>query len=135
MKALKPQALFCWLLLLGLPLGLQADSSTTLSPQVREQIDYLLHRVADSGYIFIRNGSEHDSAEAADHMRRKFEHFLDNGDIESVDDFIDLAGTRSLITRRQYLVRLPDGTELPTAQWLRAELEERPVKNVAGGPL
>jgi hypothetical protein len=135
MKIPKSQALFCWLVLLGLPLAVQADTSSTLSPQVRQQIDYLLHRVEDSGYIFIRNGSEHDSADAANHMRRKFEHFLDKGDIESVDDFIDLAGTRSLITRRNYMVRLPDGTELPTAQWLRAELKERPGDSLTGGPL
>ena len=68
-------------------------------------------------------------------MRRKFEHFLDKGDIASVDDFIDLAGTQSLITRRKYMVRLPDGTELPTAQWLRAELEELPGRNLTGGAL
>lgn len=135
MKILKAQALLCWLVLLGLPVSLQADGSSPLSPQVREEIDYLLHRVEESGYVFIRNGSEHDSAEAADHMRRKFEHFLDKGDIDTVDDFIDLAGTRSLITRRQYFVRLPDGTELPTSQWLRAELQDRRDIRSAGGPL
>ncbi|MGD1976643.1 MAG: DUF5329 family protein [Gammaproteobacteria bacterium] len=135
MKILKPHCLLFWLVLLCLPTALQADSSSTLSPQVREQIDYLLHRVEDSGYIFVRNGTEHDSAEAAQHMRRKFEHFLDKGDIASVDDFIDLAGTQSLITRRKYMVRLPDGTELPTAQWLRAELEELPGRNLTGGAL
>lgn len=105
--------------------AVQAGSSVTLSAEVRDQIDFLLARVEDSGYIFIRNGDEHDSAEAAKHMRRKYEHFLNKGDIHSVDDFIDLAGTKSLLTQKAYRVRLPDGTEVPTAEWLRDQLGAR----------
>lgn len=117
---------YVWLLFLYLPVSLAATENTErLDPQVRTEIDYLLNRVQASGYVFIRNGKEHDGTDAAEHMQRKFEHFLDDGDIETVDDFIDRAGTKSLITGREYLVRLPDGTEIPTAQWLRAEIAAR----------
>jgi len=96
-----------------------------LEPGARAEIDFLLDRVEASGYLFVRNGSEHDCVEAAKHMRRKYEHFLERGDISSVDDFIDLAGTKSLLTGKSYLVRLPDGSEIRTADWLRAELAAR----------
>ncbi len=41
---------------------------------------------------FIRNGSEHDSANAAKHMQAKFEHYRDR--IVSAEDFIALCATR-----------------------------------------
>lgn len=117
---------YLWLLFLCFPVSFAAtENAERLDPQVRTEIDYLLSRVQASGYVFIRNGKEHNGTDAAEHMQRKFEHFLDNGDIETVDDFIDRAGTRSLITGREYLVRLPDDTEIPTAQWLRAEIAAR----------
>ena len=98
---------------------------TPLEPGTQAEIDFLLDRVQESGYLFVRNGSEHDCVGAARHMRRKYEHFLKEGEIDSVEDFIDLAGTKSLITGRAYLVRLPDGSEIHTADWLRAELAAR----------
>jgi hypothetical protein len=102
-----------------------ANAAAPPDPAVRVEIDYLLDRVQNSGYVFIRNGSEHTSAEAAKHMRRKYEYFADKGEIVTVEDFIDLAGTKSLLTGRQYTVRLPDDTVVPTAEWLRGELEAR----------
>lgn len=115
-----------WLVLLCLLAGpVHGDGPATLDVETQAEIDYLLERVEGSGYIFIRNGSEHESAEAARHMRRKYEHFLERGKIASVDDFIDMAGTKSLISGREYRVRMPDGTEVLTARWLRAEIEAR----------
>lgn len=114
------------LLLLGiLTLPGVTGAAVPPDPAVKVEIDYLLDRVQNSGYVFIRNGSEHTSAEAAKHMRRKYEYFADKGEIVTVQDFIDLAGTKSLLTGRQYTVRLPDGTIVPTAEWLRGELEAR----------
>jgi hypothetical protein len=100
-----------------------ASAAEAPDPSVRAEIDYLLDRVEHSGYVFIRNGSEHTGAEAAKHMRRKYEHFAAKGDILTVDDFIDLAGTKSLISGRQYTVRLPDDSVVPTAEWLRGEIQ------------
>jgi len=100
---------------------------------VRAEIDFLLDRVQSSGYVFVRNGSEHTSAEAAKHMRRKYEYFADKGEIVTVEDFIDLAGTKSLLTGRAYTVRLPDGTVVPTAEWLRGELEARRQSTAGAG--
>jgi FPC/CPF motif-containing protein YcgG len=53
-------------------------------------------------------------------MRRKYEHFDD--EIVTTEDFIERSATRSLITRRAYEVRFPDGTQMETARWLRDEL-------------
>lgn len=105
-------------LLLALTGAQAADGAR--SAETQAEIEFLLERVESSGYVFIRNGDEHTSGEAADHMRRKFEHFDD--EIVTTDDFIDRSATRSLITRRAYEVRLPDGTQTETASWLREQL-------------
>lgn len=94
-------------------------------PAVTAEIEFLLERVGESDYVFIRNGAEHTGTEASTHMRRKYEHFAGKGDIVTVEDFIDLAGTKSLMSGRPYTVRLPDGSVIPTADWLRAELQAR----------
>ena len=108
------------LLVAGLLLTAIAAASPARSADTQAEIDFLLALVAGSDCVFIRNGDEHDGEEAAAHMRRKYEHFDD--EIVTTDDFIDKAATRSLISRRAYEVRLPDGTQMETARWLREEL-------------
>ena len=109
-------------LLCLLSIASTAGASEAADPATLADIEYLLDRVEHSEFVFIRNGNEHSGAEAARHMRRKYEYFLEKGDIVTVEDFIDLAGTKSLMTGRQYLVRLSDDTVVPTADWLRGEL-------------
>jgi hypothetical protein len=87
------------------------------SPALEARIEAIFAEVAASGCEFLRNGKAHDSQEAARHMRRKYEHFAE--DIDSVDRFIELAGTRSLMTGRAYRVRCPGEPERATADWLR----------------
>jgi hypothetical protein len=106
--------------LLMLAAATPAAAAAQRSAETDAEIEYLLATVADSGYVFIRNGDEHDGAEAASHMRRKFEHFDD--EIETAEAFIEQAATRSLLTRRAYEVRFPDGTRTETAAWLLGEL-------------
>jgi hypothetical protein len=108
------------LLVAGLLLAVGAAGEPARGAATQAEIEFLLELVAGSGYVFIRNGDEHDGEAAAAHMRRKYEHFDD--EIVTTEDFIDKAATRSLITRRAYEVRLDDGTELETARWLRDEL-------------
>jgi hypothetical protein len=83
-------------------------------------IQFLLTRVSQSGYVFIRNGKEHNSQDAAKHMRRKYEHFAD--EIETPEQFIERAATKSMITGRRYRIRFADGMEMDTSDWLLNEL-------------
>ncbi len=84
-------------------------------------IEYLLGSVAASDLQFMRNGKAHTGAEAAEHMRRKYKHFDDR--IQSADDFIDLAATKSMLSGKKYTVRTAD-VEMATADWLRAALAD-----------
>ena len=116
-----------WILLLALP---PVAARAAAEPDLDATIAYLLDRVLTSDLVFIRNGKDHDGAEAAEHMRRKYEHFRD--DIATANDFIRLAASKSLLSRKPYLVRLKDGSTVPTRTWLEEAL--RAYREKASSP-
>ncbi len=92
-------------------------------PSAAEQarIDRLIEAVSQNKHArFIRNGSEYSAADAADFLRRKLEAYGDR--VKTVNDFIDQIGTKSSTSGQLYKVRLGDGREVPSADFLRGEL-------------
>jgi hypothetical protein len=85
------------------------------------QIAELIRHIRASPCTFIRNGSDYDGAAAADHIQDKFEYYRDR--IHSVEDFIDLAATKSALTGQPYQVACPGKPTIPSAQWLQGELD------------
>lgn len=108
-----PTRLLAALLVVALPMWLHAEPG----PELTARVEAIFSEVRHSGCEFFRNGKAHDPEEAEKHMRRKFEHFSD--EIDSVDTFIELAGTRSLMSGRPYTVRCPGQPEQATADWLK----------------
>ena len=98
-----------------------AAAETTSQSESTATIEYLLASVAASELQFVRNGKAHSGAEAVKHMRRKYEYFADR--IHSPEEFIELAGTKSMLSGKAYTVRGNDG-EIPTAEWLHTVLVE-----------
>jgi len=99
-------------------------------------IEYIIGRVARSEIEFIRNGKEHMPDEAAKHMRKKYEHYIKR--IDTPEDFIELAGTKSVLSGKPYMVR-EEGREFPAADWLHTLLADyRALANgeppAGGGP-
>ena len=90
-------------------------------------IGYLLQYVRNSEVIFIRNNQEHTSHEAEDHMRKKYQHFKEK--IKTPEDFIQFAGTKSLLSGRLYRVRLKNGKTMLSQKWLEVALKEYRKKN------
>lgn len=83
-----------------------------------DAIEVLVRRVAaQQGVRFIRNGAAHSAAEAADHMRLKWRNAGER--VRTVDEFIDLCGSRSSLSGEAYRVRLPDGREIESGTFLR----------------
>jgi hypothetical protein len=85
-----------------------------------EEIDHLLAFIAGSSCVFIRNGAEYRGPDAADHIRKKYDHFRD--EIASAEDFIRLSATKSELSGRPYDVRCGSDAAIPAAEWLRMEL-------------
>lgn len=90
--------------------------------RVRLEVDRLLGYVAGAGCEFYRNGFWYDATMAQGHLRDKYNYLVEHDLINSTEDFIDRAATASSFSGLAYEVRCPDGTAMPSQQWLRAEL-------------
>jgi len=90
-------------------------------------IRYLLQYVQNSEVVFIRNNREYSAHEAEDHIRKKYQHFKEQ--IKTPEDFIQFAGTKSLLSGRHYRVRLKNGTTMLSQKWLEIALGAYRKKN------
>ena len=91
---------------------------------LEQELDYLFSEVEKSGCTFIRNGSEHDSADAADHLRlksRRGKKYYDD-----IDQFIDRLATKSSWSGKAYSVQCPERDEQSSAKWLHGIMENYP---------
>ena len=118
-------------ILLSLPLTIASALSVCATPHALAtpsnaeavSIEDLIRRVSTMSRVsFIRNGVEANAADAAKHLRDKYDYF--RRDIGSAEDFIRLCGTRSEVTHRPYMVRLADGKERTAADFLTDELRQ-----------
>lgn len=104
--------------------GIMSVPATTapahqLSPA--QEIQLLIAFVENSDATFIRNGSRHDAAEGADHLRLKLRRGARHA--KTADDFIANLATKSSWSGKPYLVEMPDGKQELLGSWLRQELE------------
>lgn len=108
---------------LWLSLALALAWPALASPQsvADTEIQHLLEFVASSNCDFIRNGSSHDSAEAADHLRLKYRRGKKYAD--SAEHFIDRLASESSWTGKPYTVNCGGRVE-PTRDWLRRALQD-----------
>jgi hypothetical protein len=108
------------LLMLGVLLapGVRAEPSIS----VRAEVDFLLGYVEGSGCEFYRNGTWHDPKAAQAHLRDKYRYLAARGLIDTAEDFIEKAATRSSFSGEPYQVRCRDGATMTTNYWLHTEL-------------
>ena len=101
------------LVALASPISLAADEAD-------QEIQHLLTFVENSGCNFHRNGTDHDSAAAADHLRLKYSRGGRYAD--TAEHFIDRLASESSWTGRKYTVTCQGVTE-PSGEWLHRELD------------
>ena len=98
-----------------------AAPSPPAPPTETRRIEALITAVGRlEGATFLRNGSEHTAAEAADHLRLKWKNAGKR--VRTAEDFIRYCATQSSMSGRKYRIRLADGRELDSADWFTAEL-------------
>jgi len=87
----------------------------------KKKIEFLISSVENSkGAIFIRNGSEHDGKEAAEHLRMKLKKA--GGKVQTADDFIRLCASKSFITGKPYMIKLADGKTIKSEEYFLKKL-------------
>lgn len=95
-----------------------------LSAASKAEIDSLLDRLGASGCEFNRNGTWYASAKAKSHLARKLDYLLDRKLVESPEQFIALAGSKSSQSGEAYQVKCGSDPAVPSATWLTAQLAE-----------
>ncbi len=99
-----------------------------------EKIDALIDTVEKSGVIFIRNGSEYSSVDAAKHLKDKLNSAIRSPFAPKKSDwtaemFIDRIASKSSTSGKDYLIKLPAGTKVKSKTWLTEKLNEIKAKN------
>lgn len=95
------------------------------SPQARREIGQLMDALASSSCEFSRNGSWYDAARARAHLQRKYDYLLKKNLVDTAEQFIDRAASRSSFSGKAYRVRCPGGVEQDSAAWFRARLQRQ----------
>jgi hypothetical protein len=110
-----------WLVLLALLTAPVVHAE--LPPGALGEINYLLGYIDGSGCEFYRNGTWHDSQAAQSHIRDKYSYLVSNNQIDSAEQFIDRAASKSSLTGQPYLVKCQGGASTTTKQWLKDALD------------
>lgn len=84
--------------------------------ETNREMTYLINEIRRSPAVFIRNGQSYPGSAAAEHIKAKAEYY--RAEIQTAEDFIRLAATKSALTGVRYQVRQPDGTLEPCDVWL-----------------
>lgn len=87
-----------------------------------EKIQALLDATRRSGMTFLRNGRPHDGDKAAKHLERKLEQAGDG--VRTARAFIETVASRSAMTRKPYMVELPDGRSMTAQAWYTERLAQ-----------
>ncbi|MBD9562715.1 DUF5329 domain-containing protein [Pseudomonas sp. PDM09] len=114
-----------WLIAAGIGLtAVVLNAQAQTPPQATQEINSLLDFVEHSECRFVRNGSEYPGAQARAHLEKKLEYLEERDEINSAEDFIDLAATQSSVSGLAYEVRCPAGVQ-PASLWLKTELQRQ----------
>ena len=109
--------IFMFSMLFAGTLGAQHRPAT-----VTREIGQLIVALEQSGCEFYRNGSWHSSTQAGSHLRRKYGYLVKKDLISTAESFIDLAGTKSSLSGKPYLVRCPGVPVIHSNIWLAKAL-------------
>ncbi|WP_346347754.1 DUF5329 family protein [Shewanella gelidimarina] len=66
-------------------------------------------------------GTMHNGTEAAGHIKKKYEYFLD--DIKSTEDFVKYSATKSKMSGRYYKIHCGNESPIKSRDWLLIELK------------
>jgi hypothetical protein len=117
--------------LLAIPIAILALPVCSAEPDAvtRGEVAHLLEYLQSSGCQFQRNGSWYPSARAASHLNQKYEYMLKKGLVTNAESFIERAASESSASGKPYSVKCGDAAAVPSATWLRDELQRFRTRN------
>ncbi|QNK03148.1 DUF5329 domain-containing protein [Dyella telluris] len=109
------------LLMLALQAGAALPARAAPDAKAQREITALLTFVGQSHCSFVRNGKSYGGEQAQGHLEDKFHYLLRRDQVNTAEDFIDRAATRSSLSGEPYQV-ICDGRQQTSAAWLNDEL-------------
>jgi uncharacterized protein DUF5329 len=103
-------------------LGFMLPVSAAPSAKAKAEIAQLMDALSESGCRFQRNGSWHDTTEARAHLQRKYDYLLKKDKVDSAEQFIERAASRSSMSGQPYRVQCA-GKEQDAASWFNGQLK------------
>jgi hypothetical protein len=91
-----------------------------VSKEQQQEVEYLMRFVKHSACEINRNGRFYTGDKAVSHIQKKYDYFRD--EINTTEEFIEYAATKSTMTGKYYLVRCGNGEAIRTKEWLLNEL-------------
>jgi hypothetical protein len=98
-------------------------TAAPLPPAVRAEIDGLMSRLEASACEFNRNGTWYTATDAKSHLLSKLKYLEDRGAVQTTEQFIELAASRSSMSGQPYLVRCGSGAPVQSGPWLLSQLQ------------
>jgi Family of unknown function (DUF5329) len=91
--------------------------------ETEKEIAHLLTYLKNSTCQFYRNGTWYSPGKAVEHIERKYKWLKDKGLIDTTEEFIDRAASKSSISGNPYLVRCGNINPVKSSAWFKEELE------------
>lgn len=91
-----------------------------VSGEQKQEVEHLMRFVKNSSCEINRNGRFYTGDKAVAHIQKKYEYFRD--EINTTEEFIEYAASKSTMTGKHYLVRCGNGVAIRTKEWLLNEL-------------
>lgn len=119
-----------WLLTLLVSLYLPSVWADELPAREHERVQFLIESIRSlSGAVFIRNGEEHEPAQAAEHLAMKLQRAKNSWFAPPAEDwtaemFIEKLASRSSLSGNAYQIRFTDGSVVGAADWLKQRLAD-----------
>lgn len=112
------------LVLVALMLFSTAAVAEGVPPATQQEINHLFAYLKNSDCQFSRNGSWYTPQEAVDHINDKYQYLIHHDMVNSAEDFIKYAATKSSWSGKSYLVKCGNGEARETGPWFLAELRK-----------
>jgi hypothetical protein len=80
------------------------------------KIEKLIAAVGESNCQFHRNGKTYSSEASVEHIRKKYRYYKD--DIDSIDKFIELSATKSMMSGKPYKILCEDNEAELSKSWM-----------------
>ncbi|TPG78211.1 DUF5329 domain-containing protein [Pseudomonas arsenicoxydans] len=106
--------------LIAIVTNVQAQATSQATQEIKSLLDFVEH----SECQFVRNGDEFPGPRARAHLEKKLSYLEGKNRVNSAEDFIDLAASKSSMSGRAYEVRCPEGAQ-PARTWLMKELQRQ----------